>query len=139
MTVGACWTKKTYNVGHRRTPDAPLGYRRESPYEQPRVPEYPVGTPPQAVSPASFSTAMGDRTNLGIQSPRFPPPYELVPYVDHRRGSQVPVGANPAGLNARISPNDLHQVLGELRETVNRELDRRDEVDKYLDFYMNQK
>ena len=131
--------QSTYNVGHLRTPDAPLGYRRESPYEQPRVPEYPVGTPPQAVSPASFSTAMGDRTNHGIQSPRFPPPYELVPYVDHRRGSHVPVGANPAGLNARISPNDLHQVLGELRETVNRELDRRDEVDKYLDFYMNQK
>ena len=135
--------QSTYNVRQSRTPGVPVGYPRESPHGQPRVPEYPIGTPFQTVSPTSFSTAMGDRTNHGTQSPRFPPPYELVPYVDHRRGSQgpvgPPVGANPAGLNVRTSPSDLHEVLGELRESVNRELDRRDEVDKYIDFYMNKR
>ncbi len=52
-----------------------------------------------------------------------------MPYVDHRQ----------QGLHPGSRSRDLHDVLGQLRETVNRELDRRNEVDQYLDLYLNKK
>ena len=81
-------------------------------------------------SPMSYVTPspLRERTQLGIQSPLgFPFPQGRVPYVDHRQQGPPP----------QSRPSDLHNVLGQLRETVNREFDRRNEVDKYLDQYLN--
>ena len=123
----------TYNVGRIRSPPEihPNNYPNPPAYSQ-----YPYGTPMRErtelgiQSPISYATPIRERTQLGIQSPLgFPFPQGRVPYVDHRQQGPPP----------ESRPSDLHEVLGQLRETVNRELDRRNEVDKYLDLYLNKK
>jgi hypothetical protein len=123
----------TYNVGRIRSPPEihPNNYPNPPAYSQ-----YPYGTPMRErtelgiQSPISYATPIRERTQLGIQSPLgFPIPQGRVPYVDHRQQGPPP----------ESRPSDLHEVLGQLRETVNRELDRRNEVDKYLDLYLNKK
>ena len=123
----------TYNVRQiRRRPEKPQ-------YDYPNPPaytEYPYGTPMRErtelgiQSPIGYTTPIRERMQLGVQSPLgFPFPQGRVPYVDHRE-PRPPVESKPS---------DLHDVLGQLRQTVNRELDRRNEVDKYIDLYLNQK
>ena len=125
----------TYNVRQIRSPPEvpPSGYHNPPAYS-----EYPNGTPMRErtelgiQSPISYAapSPLRERTQLGIQSPlAFPFPQGRVPYVDHRQ----------QGLHPGSRSRDLHDVLGQLRETVNRELDRRNEVDQYLDLYLNKK
>lgn len=123
----------TYNVRQVRTPPEIPPYNYSNP---PAYTEYPYGTPIRErtelgiQSPISYATPIRERMQLGVQSPLgFPIPQGRVPYVDHRQ-PRPPVESRPS---------DLHDVLGQLRHTVNRELDRRNEVDKYMDLYLNQK
>ena len=123
----------TYNVRQVHTP--PEIPQNNYPHP-PAYSEYPYGTPMRErtelgmQSPISYGTPVRERTQLGIQSPlAFPFSQSRVPYVDHRQ----------QGPPVQSRPSDLHEVLGQLRETVNRELDRRNEVDKYLDAYLTKK
>ena len=132
-TYSQTTVNKTYDVRHIRTPS------EIPPYNYPNSPaytEYPSGTPLRErtelgiQSPISYATPVRERMQLGVQSPLgFPFSHGRVPYVDHRK-PRSPVESRPS---------NLHDVLGQLRHTLNRELDRRNEVDKYMDLYLNQK
>ncbi|XP_028402398.1 uncharacterized protein LOC114525338 [Dendronephthya gigantea] len=126
----------TYNVRHTLTPSEAPTASPNSYANPPAYTEYPYGTPIRErsqlgiQSPISYGTPIRERTQLGIQSPLgFPLLQNRVPYIDHRQ--QRPTNEPRS--------NDLHEVLGQLRETVNRELDRRKDMDKYLESYLNRK
>ena len=134
------YSQTTVNNTYRQIHDIPPPPPPEVPSNNypnpPAYSAYPYGTPMRErtelgiQSPISYVTPspLRERTQLGFQSPLgFPFPQGRVPYVDHRTQTPPP----------QSRPSDLHDVLGQLRETVNRELDRRNEVDKYWDQYLN--